>query len=195
MAARNLREVGDRVEKLLGELREAGDPASTERAEELVRLLVELYGAGLERLMELVAEKDGALVDRIVEDQLLASLLVLHGLHPVPVERRVNEALEKAKKYAGPVNLLGFDDQGAVHLELEHSPQGCPSTAITVKNALEKAVLDAAPELAGVVLEGLVPPAPPPGNGSAVPVSIGPSPRASGKVVPVSIGPRPKGVE
>jgi Fe-S cluster biogenesis protein NfuA len=193
MAARNLREVGDRVEVLLGELREAGDPASVERAEELVRLLMELYGAGLERLMELVAEKDGTLVDRVVEDQLLASLLVLHGLHPVPVERRVTEALEKARKYAGPVNLLGFDDQGVAHLQLEHSPQGCPSTAITVKNAVEKAVLDAAPELAGVVLEGITAPAPPPANGSAVPVSIGPSPRAQGKVVPVSIGPRPQG--
>ena len=193
MAARNLREVGDRVEKLLGELREAGDPAATERAEELVRLLMELYGAGLERLMELVAEKDGTLVDRIVEDQLLASLLVLHGLHPVPVERRVNEALEKVRKYAGPVNLIGFDDQGVAHLELEHSPQGCPSTAITVKNAVEKAVLDAAPELGGVVLEGIVAPASAPGNGSAVPVTIGPSPRAAGKVVPVSIGSRPQG--
>jgi Fe-S cluster biogenesis protein NfuA len=193
MAARNLREVGDRVEKLLGELREAGDPAATERAEELVRLLMELYGAGLERLMELVAEKDGTLVDRIVEDQLLASLLVLHGLHPVPVERRVNEALEKVRKYAGPVNLIGFDDQRVAHLELEHSPQGCPSTAITVKNAVEKAVLDAAPELGGVVLEGIVAPASAPGNGSAVPVTIGPSPRAAGKVVPVSIGSRPQG--
>jgi Fe-S cluster biogenesis protein NfuA len=194
MAARNLREVGDRVEKLLGELREAGDPAATERAEELVRLLMELYGGGLERLMELVAEKDRALVDRIAEDQLLASLLVLHGLHPVPVETRVNEALEKARKYAGPVNLIGFDDQGIAHLELEHSPQGCPSTAITVKNAIEKAVLDAAPELGGVVLEGMVAPVPAPANGNAVPVSIGPSPRAAGKVVPVSIGPRPEGV-
>ena len=193
MAARNLRQVGDRVEALLGEFREAGDGASTERAEELVRLLVELYGSGLERLMELVTEKDGALVDRIVEDQLLASLLVLHGLHPVPVERRVNEALEKVQKYAGPVNLLGFDDDGVVHLELEHSPQGCPSTAVTVKNAVEKAVLDAAPELAGVVLEGIVAPVPATGNGGAVPVSIGPSPRAQGKVVPVSIGPRPEG--
>ena len=195
MAARNLREVGDRVEKLLSELREAGDPASAERAEELVRLLMELYGAGLERLMELVAGKDDTLVDRIVEDQLLASLLVLHGLHPVAVEQRVSAALEKVRKYAGPVNLLGFDDQGVVHLELEHSPEGCPSTAITVKNAVEKAVLDAAPELAGVVLEGFVAPVPTSANGSAVPVSIGPSPRASGKVVPVSIGPRPKGVE
>jgi hypothetical protein len=62
-----------------------------------------------------------------------------------------------------------------------------------VKNAIEKAVLDAAPELGGVVLEGIVAPAPAPGNGSAVPVTIGPSPRAAGKVVPVSIGPRPQG--
>jgi Fe-S cluster biogenesis protein NfuA len=187
MATRDLREVGDQVEELLNELRGAGDPASAERAEELVRLLMELYGAGLERVMQLVAEGDhGALVDRIVDDRLLASLLVLHGLHPVPVEKRIMEALDKAQKYAGPVRYLGIDDDGVAHLELETAPQGCPSTAMTVKDAVEKAVTDAAPELGGVVLEGLF--APPPASGNGTPVTIG----TKSNAVPVSIGRAPR---
>ncbi len=185
MATRDLREVGDRVEALLTELRGAADPALTERAEELVRLLMELYGAGLERMMEIVAEGDGTLVGRIADDPLLASLLVLHGLHPVPVETRIHQALEKAQKYAGPVKYLGIDDNGVAHLELEKAPQGCPSTAMTVKEAIEKAVTDAAPELGGVELAGVFAP-PPAGNGT--PVTIG----TKSNAVPVTIGRAPR---
>jgi len=192
MATRNLREVGDRVEELLNELRGAADPALTERAEELVRLLMELYGAGLERVMELVAEGSPTLVDRIADDQLLASLLVLHGLHPVPVETRIHQALDKAQKYAGPIKYLGIDDGGVAHLELEKAPQGCPSTAMTVKDAIEKAVSDAAPELGGVELAGLfapAPAAPPPGNGT--PITLGAT-KGGSNAVPVSIGRAPR---
>ncbi|MGH8975533.1 MAG: NifU family protein [Acidimicrobiia bacterium] len=189
MATRDLREVGDRVEGLLTELRGAHDPALTERAEELVRLLMELYGAGLERMMELVAEGDGTLVDRIVDDSLLASLLVLHGLHPVPVETRIRQALDKAQKYAGPVKYLGIDDHGVAHLELETAPQGCPSTAMTVKDAIEKAVSDAAPELGGVELAGLFAP-PPPAAGNGTPITLGAT--KGGNAVPVSIGRAPR---
>ena len=187
MATRNLREVGDRVEELLTQLREAEDPALTERVEELVRLLMELYGAGLERVMELASESGATtLIDRMADDQLLASLLVLHGLHPVPVETRILAALDKAQKYAGPVKYLGIDDDGVAHLELEHAPQGCPSTTMTVKDAIEKAVTDAAPELGGVELAGLFAPAPPVSNGT--PVSIGTKTNA----VPVTIGRAPR---
>jgi Fe-S cluster biogenesis protein NfuA len=187
MATRNLRDVGDRVEELLTQLRGADDPALTERAEELVRLLMELYGAGLERVMELVSEGgDTTLIDRIADDQLLASLLVLHGLHPVPVETRIQAALDKAQKYAGPVRYLGIDDDGVAHLELENAPQGCPSTAMTVKDAIEKAVTDAAPELGGVELAGVFAPPPPTSNGT--PVSIG----TKSNAVPVTIGRAPR---
>ncbi|MGH9038790.1 MAG: NifU family protein [Acidimicrobiia bacterium] len=162
-----------------------------ERAEELVRLLMELYGAGLERVMEIVTDGgDDALVDRLSGDSLLASLLILHGLHPVPVETRIHQALEKAQKYAGPIRYLGIDDNGVAHLELETAPQGCPSTAITVKDAIEKAVSDAAPELGGVELAGLFAPAPAaPANGGT-PITLGAT--KGGNAVPVSIGRAPR---
>ena len=151
MATRNLREVGDRVEELLSGLRTRKTPPSR-TAEELVRLLMELYGAGLERVMEVVAEGSPALVDRIADDQLLASLLVLHGLHPVPVETRIHQALGKAAEVRGADQVPGDRRQRRGPLELENAAQGCPSTAMTVKDAIEKAVSDAAPELGGVEL-------------------------------------------
>jgi hypothetical protein len=76
---RDLRAVGARIEELLGQLRATSDPATAEVAEEVVRLVVELYGAGLERAVELAGPEA---VDRFVEDELVASLLVLHDLHP-----------------------------------------------------------------------------------------------------------------
>ena len=52
----NVRQVGDRIEVLLGELRSSSPPEIATKVEEVVGLLVELYGAGLERILEVVNE-------------------------------------------------------------------------------------------------------------------------------------------
>ena len=90
--AQDLHEVGVRVEELLAELTSVTDPAIHQRAEALVSLLVEFYGAGLERILALVAREPSGdlIVRRLAQDDLLASLFVLHGIHPVPVEDRVH---------------------------------------------------------------------------------------------------------
>jgi Fe-S cluster biogenesis protein NfuA len=153
---RDLRAVGARVEELLGQLRAAGDPATAEVAEEIVRLVVELYGAGLERTVELAGPE---VLERLVEDELVASLLVLHGLHPKDTETRVVEALDQVRPYlgshAGGVELLGVDPGGVVHLRLEGSCDGCPSSTMTVRLAIERAIEEAAPEVTAVEVENL----------------------------------------
>ena len=157
----NLREVGERVEGLLGELRSLADPAARAAAEEAVRLLVELYGAGLERVVELAGEGPGGteLLDRLSADELVGSLLVVHGLHPLGTEERVQRALDKVRPYlgshAGGIELLGVDDDGVAHLRLQGSCDGCPSSLATVKLAVERAIEEAAPELAGIDVEGV----------------------------------------
>jgi Fe-S cluster biogenesis protein NfuA len=154
--ARDLRAVGSRIEELLGRLRAAGDPGTADTAEEVVRLVVELYGAGLERTVELAGPE---VLERLVEDELVASLLVLHGLHPKDTQTRVVEALDQVRPYlgshAGGVELLGIDPEGVVHLRLEGSCDGCPSSTLTVKMAIERAIEEAAPEVAGVEVENL----------------------------------------
>jgi len=154
--ARDLRAVGSRIEELLGRIRSAGDPATAETAEEIVRLVVELYGAGLERTVELAGPE---VLERLVGDELVASLLVLHGLHPKDTETRVVEALDQVRPYlgshAGGVELVGVDPEGVVHLRLEGSCDGCPSSTMTVKLAIERAIEEAAPEVTAVEVENL----------------------------------------
>jgi Fe-S cluster biogenesis protein NfuA/nitrite reductase/ring-hydroxylating ferredoxin subunit len=163
--ARNLREVGDRVETLLGELRTVAEPAVQRKAEEIVRLLMEFYGAGLERIVELFAADERAefWAETFADDPLVSSLLVLHGLHPVPVEVRVQQALDKVRPYlgshAGGVEFLGVDDEGVVHLKLQGSCDGCPSSMVTVKLAIERAIEEAAPEVTRIDVEGVTAPA------------------------------------
>jgi Fe-S cluster biogenesis protein NfuA/nitrite reductase/ring-hydroxylating ferredoxin subunit len=161
---RNLREMGERVEGLLEELRGLSDEATRARAEEAVRLVVELYGAGLERIVELLRDAEGgaAVLERIADDPFLASLLVLHGLHPVPVEERIQRALDSVRPYlgshAGGVEFLGIDEVGVVHLRLQGSCHGCPSSTVTVRLAIERAIAEAAPEVEGVQVEGVAEP-------------------------------------
>jgi Fe-S cluster biogenesis protein NfuA len=167
---RNLREVGARVEVLLGELRSVAEPAVQHKAEEVVRLLMEFYGAGLERMVEIIAadERSDDLAAQLAGDQLVASVLLLHGLHPVPVEVRIQQALDKVRPYlgshAGGVEFVGVDEDGVCHLRLEGSCDGCPSSTVTVKLAIERAIEEAAPDLTRIDVEGVTAP-PSPGGG------------------------------
>ena len=158
----NVRQVGDRIEVLLGELRSMASPEVGARVEEVVGLLVELYGAGLERILEVVNEDADAaapLLKRFTDDKFIESLLVLHGLHPVDVDTRIEAALDQARPYlgshAGGVEYLGVDDDGIAHLKLEGSCHGCPSSTVTVKLTLEQAIAEAAPEVIRVQVEGV----------------------------------------
>jgi Fe-S cluster biogenesis protein NfuA len=160
--ARTPRDVGERIETLLDELA-ARDPAVAGATEDLVRLLAEMYGAGWERAVTILRDAGPAgtaLLDQLAADGLVSSLLALHGLHPLGVEERVNRALDEVRPYlgshAGGVTLLGVDEDGVVRLRLEGSCDGCPSSLETVRNAVEVAVADAAPEVTGVVVEGVV---------------------------------------
>ena len=159
----SLRETSARIDELLDELGQSTVPAVMSRVEELVQNVMTLYAAGLERTLDLVAD-DPVLVRRMADDEVLGNLLVLHDLHPDDVHTRVQAALDRVRPYlgshAGGVALTGIDEQGVVHLTLEGSCDGCPSSSITVKNALEEAILQAAPDVVAVDAEGMVEPAP-----------------------------------
>ncbi len=154
----DIQAVGERVEALLAEFASTSDPATAGRAEELVGLLVDFYGAGLARILELLDEQA---VTPLLADKMVAGLLVLHDLHPQSTEERVLAALERVRPYlgshAGDVEYLGLDDDGTVRLRLAGSCDGCPSSALTVKMAIEKGIEDVAPEVTKVEVEGVAP--------------------------------------
>jgi Fe-S cluster biogenesis protein NfuA/nitrite reductase/ring-hydroxylating ferredoxin subunit len=160
-----------RVETLLEELEGAAAPIPRDSALELVQALLDLYGEGLRRLVRAAAERDvdGALAEAFAADELVAHLLLLHGLHPEPLDARVRRALDEVRPYleshGGDVELLGIED-GVVRLALEGSCSGCPSSAVTLRLAIEDAIYKAAPDVERVEADGAaVPAAAAPGAG------------------------------
>ena len=151
--APDLHSSGERIEALLSASAAAG-PLARERAEELVRVVVDLYGAGLERLLGIVYDGGGltdTVLERLADDELVAGLMLVHGLHPYDVRARVEQALERVRPYLGShggnVELLDVTDDGVVALRLPGSCDGCASTAQTLKLAVERAIEAAAPEV------------------------------------------------
>jgi Fe-S cluster biogenesis protein NfuA len=158
--AHDIRVTGDRVEALIADLGTLSDAVTRAKAEDLVRALVELYGAGLERVVEIVTETEAAeVLRRLVGDPLVSGLLVLHDLHPLSTAERVREALDGVRPYLGSheggVELLGVGEDGIVRLRLEGTCHGCPSSRLTVTDAIERAIGQAAPEVSGVEVEGV----------------------------------------
>jgi len=159
-----VRQAGERIEELLATLRATSGSAAA-AAEELVRLLLGLYGDGLGHIMDALAAEGApgeAIRDRLLADPLVESLLLLHDLHPLDVDTRVQRALDRVRPYlgshAGGVEYLGTGPDGVARLRLEGSCHGCPSSTVTVRLAIEGAVQDAAPEVTEVVVEGMTDP-------------------------------------
>jgi Fe-S cluster biogenesis protein NfuA len=126
-----------------------------------VQLLLDLHAVGLERVLELVAkngEPGQRVIDDLGRDPLVSSLLVLYGLHPLDLESRVTQAVEKlqprVRKGGGELELLGIEN-GAVRLHLQVTGHTCGSTKTTLKAMVEDAMYEAAPDLTQLLIEGL----------------------------------------
>ncbi|MEV0301022.1 hypothetical protein [Streptomyces prasinus] len=147
---------GRAVEEILDRLAAGGDRAACETAEELVRVLMEFYGAGFARVLDLLGRDPGRpageVRDALLGDELVASLLVLHGLHPDDVPTRVARALS-AVPHA--VESAGFDPAtGGLRLRLTGSGGcGCGGTREAVEQAARDVLACFAPEVTAVVLE------------------------------------------
>jgi Fe-S cluster biogenesis protein NfuA/nitrite reductase/ring-hydroxylating ferredoxin subunit len=146
----------------------AGGTAARERAEQLVGEVTDLYGAGLERILQIAVAADPSLVEKFAGDDLVASLLLVHGLHPHGVERRIEDALDVVRPYlgshGGDVTLLEVVDD-VVRLQFAGSCKSCPSSAVTLELTVEDAVRAAAPEIASIEVVA----AEAPGSSSVIP--------------------------
>jgi Fe-S cluster biogenesis protein NfuA len=164
----NFRAVGDRVASLVEELSALSDGALRAKAEELVRSLMQLYGGGIERMLEIVHEEGGTaqgapvagrMFERFGDDGLVSTLMLLHGLHPLDTRTRVERALETVRPalaaHGGNVALLAVE-RDTVRLRLEGNCHGCPSSTVTMKQAVEGAIEEAAPEVVRIEVEGAV---------------------------------------
>lgn len=154
--------VGDseRIERLLDDIEGAAPPELWQQVEELVQRLTGLYGEGLARALTQLRRAgalDNAVHEELCRDDLVGSLLLLHGLHPEPCASRVARALDSVRPYLashrGDVELLSVNDD-VVRLRLLGSCDGCSSSSATLEQLLERAIFEAAPEVRRVEMEG-----------------------------------------
>lgn len=157
--APDLSATGERIDALLT-ASATGGAVARERAEELVRLVTDVYGTGLRRMMEILYEAghlDDDLLAALAGDEVVSGLLLVHDLHPYGIEQRVEDALEGVRPYlgthGGDVELLEVTDEGVVRLRLLGSCDGCPSSSVTLSLAVEGAIEAAAPEVTAIEVE------------------------------------------
>jgi Fe-S cluster biogenesis protein NfuA len=163
----------ERLDALLRQADSVADPAARARLQEVVQAVLDLHGAALERMLALLGESVAGgrgVLDACARDDVVGGLLLLHGLHPLDLEARVRQALEGVRPYlrahGGTVELLGVSG-GVVRLRLGGNCDGCPSSAVTMKQTIEEAIYAKAPDVEGIEVEGALEHAPAPAEGPA----------------------------
>jgi Fe-S cluster biogenesis protein NfuA len=150
-----------RVETLIQQIEAASDPAGRANFQELVQTLLDYHGTGLARMLDIVSEAGAQgqeIRTALARDGLVGSLLLLYGLHPLDFETRVCQALDRVRLvlrgHGGKVELVDTAG-GMVRVRIEANGHICGSSARTVHTAIEEAIYEAAPEAAGITIEGL----------------------------------------
>ena len=152
--------IGAEIEHLIQRLGALGESQAKSEAQELVRLLLSLYGAGLSRMLSVIRTEGGgpqAVLERFAEDGLIASLLVLHDLHPHPLERRVEHAIRSLQSHLPPhvtLNLVAVTHD-TVRVRATFPSAGGGSLPGSFRAAIERAIQEAAPEITAIEVEGM----------------------------------------
>jgi Fe-S cluster biogenesis protein NfuA len=150
------------LESVIQEIESTTDPTTRTKTRQLVQTLLEYHGASLAKILEFASasSKGGqSLLDSMVNDDLVASVLLLHGLHPHDLRTRVLRALDRVRpklaSHGGNVELIELTSDGGVRLRLEGSCHGCASSRETLRYLIEDAVYATAPDLTSLDVEGV----------------------------------------
>ena len=165
--------LAERVDVLARELEEHPDPEAREKALELVQTVLNLHGEALRRVLHLIQfgpPGGEILLARVMEDPAVSSVLMIHGLYPVELKVRVATALDQVRSYlhahGGDAQLLGVEN-GVAKVRLVRSRHDRSSSMTPMRLPIEKALLEAAPDLAGIEIieeEGAAAPTKAPGS-------------------------------
>jgi len=151
---------------LIGQFDQMPDSPQKTACKELVQLLMDVHGAGLERIMEIVFESGAAgpeVIDKLGQDSIAGSLLLLYSLHPDDIETRVGKAMNRMKprlrKLACTAELLTAE-AGAVEVRLTTTGHSCGSSAKDLKAIVEECIYEMAPDVVSLEILGLEEPSP-----------------------------------
>jgi hypothetical protein len=136
-------------------------PDDTARATalELLQAVMDFHGATLSRIVKLLSgsEAHRASLSKLATDPLICGLLVLYGIHPVSLEQRVADAIEKLRlqlqKQGAEVELLAIGEDG-IRVKVSR-PHALAASPVQIRQTVEQAILEAAPEIAHLTIEGI----------------------------------------
>lgn len=149
----------ERIEQLLADGGPMTDSTVREHQKELVQSLLDLHAAGLARFVELVlrsGEPGQAIINSLVRDELVQPLLILYGLHPLSLNERVHQAVEKVGPslavHGAAAEVLAVTSE-VVTLQVQRNGHGV--SVDTLRQVLEDAVREAAPDVTEIEITGL----------------------------------------
>ncbi|MCA9509684.1 MAG: NifU family protein, partial [Myxococcales bacterium] len=133
------------------------DPSVRAKVLDLLGALLEMYGEGLARIVAALQDDDAGGARTVLDDEVVASLLLIHDLHPVPLRDRVESALARARPYVeshgGELALIELDGrEGVARIRLGGTCRTCPSSQATLDGLLRDALAADAPDLARIEL-------------------------------------------
>jgi hypothetical protein len=112
-------------------------------------------------MMEIVFEAHSTgpqTIDKLGNDPIVRSLLLLYSLHPEDLETRVQKSLEALRPRLRMLNygveLLSLEE-GTVRLGVESSGHACGSTTENVRSMVEEGVYEYAPDVTSLAILGL----------------------------------------
>ena len=148
-----------KVEQLVERVNAIPDSDARSTALDLMQGLMDLHGSAITRLVEILAESGEAghnSLAKLGRDPMICGLLVLYGVHPVAFEDRVADALERIapqlRKQSGSAELLSVSEN-SVKIAVQASGTGCHSSPDALKQVVEQAVREMAPEIVELVIE------------------------------------------
>ena len=94
----NLDQHGKKIQELIARVDSLADPEACRLLQECMETVLAFYGEGLARILDVVkaAAPGGEKVcDALARDAVVRGFLLIHGLHPLSLEARLREALDK----------------------------------------------------------------------------------------------------
>lgn len=166
------KEVIARIERLVHEAESLQDAAARSLTLQLVQAVMHFDAMVLSRIVDILSS-DGAhsSLERLLNDDLVSSALVLHDAHPEDVPARLARVMDKLRRYfdsrGGQLEALELDSN-RVHVRYA-GKHGNPES----RRMIEDAISEAAPEVSSVVVEGIaVEPIEAKSEGAFVPLSV-----------------------
>ena len=137
------------------------DSAAKAAGKELVQLLMDVHGRGLERALEIVFDAGNiapGIIDKLGQDPIVGNLLLLYSLHPDGLETRVNKAVERMRPRLRKLSCtveLEHVKESTVRVRLTTSGHNCGSSAGDLRSIVEDGMYEFAPDVTSLEIAGL----------------------------------------